>query len=91
MVKKPSVESPNKQSSKKWINATGSRVAAPRSPKVEQDKSKSIELSTTQKTIFDLQKDIEEEPLSINLPSPEPGMRQERNINNDSGSGVIDE
>tara|TARA_B110001469_G_C9327739_1_gene175072 strand:+ start:89 stop:319 length:231 start_codon:yes stop_codon:yes gene_type:complete len=40
--------------------------------------------------MVELQKSIEEEPLSINLPSPEAGMRHERNINKDSGSGVID-
>ena len=40
--------------------------------------------------MVELERNIEEEPLSINLPSPSPGMRHERNINNDSGSGVID-
>ena len=75
MLKKASVESPSKNSSKKWTNAEGKRIAAPRSPKVE-DRQKPKEISTTQKTIEDLQKNISEEPLSINLPSsPEPGMR----------------
>jgi len=72
MLKKTSVESPIK---KKWTNAEGKRIAAPRSPKVE-DRQKPKEISTTQKAIDDLQKNISEEPLSINLPSsPEPGMR----------------
>ena len=62
-------------------------MIAPRSPKVV-DKSKTVELLTEQKEDVVL-KNVEEEPISINLPSP--GMRKERSINDDSGSQVIDE
>jgi hypothetical protein len=47
MVKKASIESPTKGSSRKWINASGSKVAAPRSPRVE-DKKRPTELTTTE-------------------------------------------
>jgi len=71
------------------MNADGSRVVAPRSPRVV-DKSKTVEIPSEQKDVL-LLKNVEEEPISINLPSPDQGMKRERNINNDSGSQVIDE
>jgi len=67
MGKKGAFESPNKNSSKKWINADGTKVPPVRSPKVA-DKSKPAEIPTEEQKLEVLLKNVEVEPLSINLP-----------------------
>jgi hypothetical protein len=72
------------------MNSDGTKLANPLPPKIA-DRSKTVDISTEQRAEVLSLKNVEEESINIDLPSPEIGMKKYRDSSIDSGSQMIDE